>query len=77
MQPGEAETRSWARVGGVFFLDGFISCRKAVAAGEVASLSHLSGCLSHDGVGSGGGRVFRESQEHAGALAKENLRAKG
>ena len=23
------------------------------------------------------GRVFRESQEHAGALAKENLRAKG
>lgn len=77
MQPGEAETRSWARVGGVFFLDGFTSCRKAVAAGEVASLSHLSGCLSHDGVGSGGGRVFRESQEHAGALAKENLRAKG
>lgn len=58
-------------------MDGFTSCRKAVAAGEVASLSHLSGCLSHDGVGSGGGRVFRESQEHAGALAKENLRAKG
>ena len=76
MRPGEAETRRWARVGGVF-LDGFTSCRKAVAAGEVVSLSPLSGCLSHEGVGSGGGRVFRESQEHAGALAKENLRAKG
>lgn len=53
------------------------SCRKAVAAGEVVSLSPLSGYLSHKGVGSGGGRVFRESQEHAGALAKENRRAKG
>lgn len=33
--------------------------------------------LPFEGVGSGGGRVFRESQEHAGALARENLRAKG
>lgn len=77
MWPGEAETHSWARMGGVFLLDGFTSCRKAVAAREVVSLSPLSGYLSHKGVGSGGGRVFRESQEHAGALAKENLRAKG
>lgn len=63
-------------MGGVF-LDGFTSCGKAVAAREVVSTSPLSRCLSHKGVGSGGGRVFRESQEHAGALARENLRAKG
>lgn len=63
-------------MGGVF-LDGFTSCGKAVAAREVVSPSPLSRCLSHKGVGSGGGRVFRESQELAGALARENLRAKG
>lgn len=58
-------------------MDSFTSCGKAVAAREVVSLSPLSRCLSHKGVGSGGGRVFRESQEYAGALARENLRAKG